>query len=129
MKLFLIFMLALISTNSVAAWVKVGGNKSMTIYAHPSTIRKTAANKITMWSLYNYNTVQGSAGSRPYMSLKSHDEYDCRKEQSRMLYSITHSKNMGGGRSLYNRKSDKIWSLISPMSKIKLLWEFACRKQ
>ncbi len=127
-KLLLIIMLALISTSSVAAWIKVGSNETVTIYAHPATIRKTTANNIEMWSLYDYNTVQKSIGSRPYMSVKFHNEYDCKKEQSRILYSVSHSKNMGGGRSIYNGTSDMIWTPIPPGRIIKLLWEFACGK-
>ena len=94
-KLLLILILALINTSSVAAWIKVGSNKAVTIYAHPETIRKATPNKVKMWSLYDYNATQEAAGPRPYMSAKFYDEYDCKKEYSKILYSITHSENMG----------------------------------
>ena len=125
-KAILMLLLLVASSSAVAEWVKVGGNKTVTIYAHPTTIRKTTVNKVKMWSLYDYNTAQEPAGSRPYMSMKFQDEYNCKEEQSRILYSITHSENMGGGRSLYSRKHDMIWTPISPGSIFHNLWKFAC---
>ena len=127
-KLLLILILALISTSSVAAWVKVGSNKVVTIYAHPETIRETAPNKVKMWSLYDYKMPQESASPRPYMSAKFHDEYDCKKEHSKILYSITHSENMGGGRSLYSRKYDMAPTPIPSERIIQKLWKYACGK-
>ena len=131
-RLLLIIIPALISTSSVAAWVKVGSNKTVTIYAHPETIRKTTPHKVKMWSLYDYKTTQKSIGPRPYMSAKFHDEYDCKKEHSKILYSITHSENMGGGRSLYSRKYNILPTPIpTPIPSgriIQQLWRFACGK-
>jgi len=127
-KLLLILILALISTSSVAAWIKVGSNKTVTIYAHPKTIRKTTPNKVKMWSLYDYNTAQEAAGPRPYMSAKFHDEYNCKKEHSKILYSITHSENMGGGRSLYSREYDMAPAPIPSRRIIQKLWKYACGK-
>jgi hypothetical protein len=128
-RLLLIIISALISTSSVAAWVKVGSNKTVTIYAHPETIRKTTPNKVKMWSLYDYKTTQKSTVPRPpYMSAKFHDEYDCKKEHSKILYSINHSENMGGGRSLYSRKYDMAPTPILSGRIIQQLWKFACGK-
>ncbi len=87
--LLLTLMLAIVSSSAMAEWVEVGSNKTVTIYAHPTTIRKTTVNKVKMWSLYDYNTAQEPAGSRPYMSMKFQDEYNCKEEQSRIFYSIT----------------------------------------
>ena len=127
-KLLLIIISAFISTSSVAGWVKVGSNKVVTIYAHPETIRKTTPNMVKMWSLYDYNTAQESTGPRPYMSAKFHDEYDCKKKYSKILYSITHSENMGGGRSLYSREYDIAPTPIPSRRIIQKLWKYACRK-
>jgi hypothetical protein len=127
-RLLLIIISALISTSSAAAWVKVGTNKTVTVYAHPETIRRITPHKVKMWSLYDYKTTQESIGPRPYMSLKLHDEYDCKKEHSKILYSITHSENMGGGRSLYSRKYDMVPTPISSGRIIQQLWKFACGK-
>jgi hypothetical protein len=125
-KAILMLLLLVTSSSAVAAWVKVGSNETVTIYAHPNTIRKTTVNKVKMWSLYDYNTAQEPTGSRPYMSMKFQDEYNCKEEQSRILYTITHSENMGGGRSLYGRKHDMVWTPISPGSIFHNLWKFAC---
>lgn len=127
-RLLLIIIPALISTSSVAAWVKVDSNKTVTIYAHPETIRNITPNKVKMWSLYDYTKIQESTSSRPYMSAKFHDEYDCKKKHRKTLYSITHSKNMGGGRSLYSREYDTLPTPILSGRIIQLLWKFACGK-
>lgn len=128
-RLLLIIIMALISTSSIAAWVKIASNKAVTIYVHPETIRKISPDKVKMWSLYNYKTAQESAGPRPYMSVKYHDEYDCKRKKSRVLYLVTHSENMGGGRSLYSRKYDNSPTSIPTTRRlIQKLWEFACGK-
>jgi len=125
-KLLLTLILVLASTSAMAEWVKVGGNETVTIYAHPATIRKTTVNNIKMWSLYDYSTAQEPTSSRPYMSMKFQDEYDCKEEQSRKLYSMAHSKSFGGGISIYRRKPAMIWTPIPPGSIIKVLSKFAC---
>lgn len=127
-KTILILLLFVASNNTFAEWVKVGNSNTVTIYAHPATIRKTTSDKIIMWSLYDYGVPQEPSSSRPYMSKKSHDEYDCKKRQSRILYSITHSGNMGGGRSLYSHKHDLTWAPIPTGSIFHNLWKFACKK-
>ena len=128
-RLYLIIFLALINTSSAAAWIMVSSNKAVTIYAHPDTIRKTTPDIVKMWSLYDYKTTQESIGPRPYLSAKFHDEYDCKKGQSKVLYSITHSENMGGGRSLYSRKYDIVPTSIPSGRIIRQLWRFACGKK
>lgn len=126
-KAILILLLFVVSNNAFAEWAKVGNSNAVTIYAHPATIHKTTTNKIKMWSLYDYNTAQDPSSSRPYMSMKFHDEYDCKKKRSRILYSVTHSGNMGGGRSLYSRRHDMIWAPIPTGGIFHNLWKFACR--
>ncbi len=126
-KAILMMLLVVASASAMAGWVKVSSNETVTLYAHPDTIRKiTFSNNIIMWSLHDYNTAQELTSSRPYLSVKFQYEYNCEEEQIRKLYSIPHSENMGGGISLYRRKPDMIWTPISPGSIIKILWKFAC---
>ena len=127
-KLLLTLMLTVVSSSAVAEWIKVGSNKTVTIYAHPTTIRKTTVNKVKMWSLYDYNAAQEPTSSRPYMSMKFQDDYNCKEEQSRILYSITHSENMGEGHVVFIDDIPGNWNPVPPDTINEALWKFACGK-
>jgi len=77
-KAILMMLLVVASASAMAGWVKVSSNETVTLYAHPATIRKiTFSNNIIMWSLHDYNTAQELTSSRPYMSVKFQYEYNC----------------------------------------------------
>jgi len=127
-KLLLTLMLAVVSSSAVAEWVYVGTTDKSTVYADPTTIRKSG-NKVKMWALYDFNLVKEIGGNK-YLSKKFQDEYDCKEEQERMLYFSEHSENMGEGDVVYvgYKLPDKNWTPIPPGSIVEGLWKFACGK-
>ena len=125
------------SSSAMAEWVEIGTtdksttDKSTTdkstIYADPATIRKSA-NKVKMWSLYDFDSIHVVAGYE-YLSSESQSEYDCKEEQSRLLYFSWHSENMGRGDVVYTETKPGVdWSPVAPRSVIETLWKFACGK-
>ncbi len=126
-KLLLTLMLAVISSSAMAEWVKVGtsDDKTTTIYADPSTIRKSG-NRVKMWALWDYSTAQ-EGGSKPYMSVRIQNEYNCKEETDRQIYATTFSGNMAGGHTI-NRQGGKEWVPIAPRTHGEALWQFACGK-
>ena len=89
-KLLLIFILVIVSNSAMAEWVELGTSQDETgtIYANPATIRKSG-NKVKMWDLTDYKTAQEVTGKQ-YMSSKSQIEYDCKEEQTRLLFANTY---------------------------------------
>ena len=128
-KLLLILALALISTSVMAEWspVSKNGTTGVTGYLDFSTIRKSG-DKVKMWSLFDYNSMQEIEGVK-FQSQKMQIEFDCKEEQSRNLYIILLSENMGSGKVVYNNDAPYTFSPISPGSISETMWKIACDKQ
>ena len=96
MRKVILMMLLAMSSSATAEWVAVGGNEVSNTYVDPVTVFKTG-DKVKMWHLVDFNTVQVKATGKRYMSEKLQYEYDCKEERARMLNFLSHSGNMGGG--------------------------------
>jgi len=126
-KLLLTLMLAVVSSSAMAQWVGIATTHGSIYYANPSTIRKSG-NKVKVWTLIDFNSVQEDSGDK-YLSSKSQEEYDCKEEQIRLLYFSWHSENMGKGEVVYTEnKLAMVWRPVSPESVGRTMWKFACGK-
>jgi len=125
-KLLLILMLAVVSSSAMAEWVEVGVNDDgATVYANPDTIRKSG-NKVKMWVLWDYFTAQ-EVVSKPYMSARIQNEYNCKEETIRQIFATSFSDNMAGGHTI-GRQGGKKWEPVAPRTIGETLWKFACKK-
>jgi hypothetical protein len=127
-KVMLMMLLAVVSSNAVAEWVKIGSSENITIYVDLATIRKTG-NKVKMWNLLDLKSARGEDTGKPYMSAKGQQEYDCKKKQLRKLAFSFHSGNMGAGEVAYIDYDFEKWIPVSPGSINEAMWKVACRKQ
>jgi hypothetical protein len=135
-KVNMMLLLAVVTSNAVAEWVKVGGVGIMRFgdeditydsYADPSTVLKTGS-KIKMVSLFDNNTAANIDG-KPYMSMKQLSEYDCKNEASRPLYTAAYTEKMGEGVMGYSEFETLKLKPIVPGTTNQFLWEFACGKK
>ncbi len=124
-KAILVILLAVVSSSAMAEWVEIGTTNKSTVYADPTTIRKSG-NKVKMWALWDYSTAQ-EGDSKPYMSVRIQNEYNCKEETDRQIYATTFSGNMAGGHTI-NRQGGKKWEPIAPRTFGETLWKFACGK-
>lgn len=123
----LALILTLSTTNTMAEWVHVGGNDRFTLYSDPATINKSG-NIVKMLRLTNFKTVQISNSQR-YLSTQRQDEYDCVKEQHRIIFVNAYTENMGEGyviMRVVNRSGS--WKPILPGSQGEAVWNFACER-
>jgi hypothetical protein len=127
----MMLLLAVVSNKATAeAWLVLGvvaANGGFTFYADITSIRKNG-NTVKMWSLEDFKTAQISTASKPFLSVKLQDEYDCKYKQKRILAFTGFSGNMGNGEVVHSypeSESDK-WLLIRPESVGEVLWKFAC---
>jgi len=127
-KVILMMLLVVMSSSAMAEWVQVNENEQYITYANPTTIRKSG-NKVKMWELFDYDIVHSHASSSTqYASVKQQSEYSCRKEQSRILYQVLLSENMGKGKRIITIVDPSKWKPIEPDTIGVVVLKYACGK-
>lgn len=116
-----------VNSHRSGRWVSVSKNEKTTFYTNPSTIRKVG-NRAKMWSLLDFETAQGLSGTE-YLSVKAQNEFDCKDEQHRILFSSFHSKNMSEGEVVFSISNAGKWEPVPPESVTEGLWKLACGKK
>ena len=127
MKKIVLMMLLFASTNVLAEWTKVTKDSkgSSTLYVDIQSIRKNG-NKVKMWTLFDYKTVQTSANVR-FLSSLNRGEYDCSEETRRSLDFYWYSGNMKTGAIVYSAPHQTVQpKAVVPDSIDKHLLEVAC---
>jgi len=126
-KTILMLLLAVVSSGAVAEWINVSTDESgSSIYADPATIQKVG-NRVKMWVLFDYRKATLDAGDR-IMSIRKHEEYDCKETQVRLLYISKHSGRFTEGKMVYlNDIPNNEWVPVAPSSILEDLWKYACR--
>jgi hypothetical protein len=114
-------------SGAVGGWVPFSRPEHATFYYDPATIRK-AGNKVKMWTLTDFKTALTGSG-KAYMSGKSQMEFDCKEEQSRLLYLSTHSGPMGGGEVVSTFSDPGKWEPVGPGTIGEEEWKLACKKK
>jgi hypothetical protein len=92
MKKLTLLLLLIVSTNVLSDWTEIVDNTDLTSYIDFETIKRKG-NKVKMWSLFDYKTVQKFKNYR-YLSQVSRMEYDCEEETRRQLDFYWYSGNM-----------------------------------
>ena len=137
-KLILTALLTLLSSNAVAQWeqwflpknsmsewVVANQNGGVTIYADTATIRR-AGSMAHMWDLTDFRSGPVLGGDKRSLSFKKEQEYDCNKQQARILYISWHSQNMGAGEILGSDRNPGDWRPVLLGSILERLWRTAC---
>ena len=120
-------MLALVWSTAFAEWTAISDSSDLTVYANYSSIRTTGVNK-KMWDLKDFKTVQSTDGVM-YHSSKTLIEYDCEREQQRLLFFSWFSGEMGKGSVVFEHLETSSWQPNQPDSIGEGLWKVACGKQ
>jgi hypothetical protein len=124
------FMALLAAANgSVAAdlakWSVVDNREAFTIYAETGTIRR-AGNIAQMWDMSDAKAGRVLGGIKKSVSSKMEREYDCSRQQMRMLYVSWHSANMGGGEIVGSDATPGSWQPTMLGTIGDRLWRIAC---
>jgi len=123
----LILLLAIVSSHAIAEWINISkGSNGSTIYADPTTIQKSGS-RTKMWILFDYRKAILESGDK-IMSIKKHEEYDCKNSQARLLYLSKHSGRFTEGKVVYvNDIPYNEWIPVVPGSILEDLLRYACR--
>lgn len=126
-KVILMILLAAISSNAAAGWVRVTGDADggLAVYADPTTMRKSG-NSVKMWSLHDFKTAQIDDGGDPYLSSIFQNEYNCKKELRQVLEISNFSGRMGSGEVVFSYHDAGKWTPFEFESVSEHLWKFAC---
>jgi Surface-adhesin protein E len=126
MRSLLILLLAVMSSDAMAEWVKVASDavNAYDVYAKPDSIRRSG-DKVKMWDLVDFHEYQKD-GDALFLSAKSLHEYDCEELQSRVLYYVWLSKNMGIGVAVYTGSKTQEWEPVKPHSVNEDMLKYAC---
>lgn len=123
-KLTCLLLLALMSSNAMAEWVRFGSSNNSTVYADPATIRRIG-NMVQLWQMNDLETAD-TRTPKPHMSRRMQVEYDCKEEQSRVIYMSFFSGNMGGGDVLNAGNFSEEWQPVPPGTMNEVLFKFSC---
>lgn len=150
-RVILMMLLSVVSGSAMAGWVKVitdgnYGNHSpcdkncFFIYVDIATISKLG-DTVKVWRMNDFNAPEplinrwlppSASNSKPYLSVKIQEEYNCKEQQVRLLFVSYHSGHMGGGQTVHVESVPDKWTSIgglSPDVPVKLLWRAVCERQ
>lgn len=127
-KTFLTLLLAMINAGAIAEWLEIGINSGETQYVDASTIRYDGS-MVKAWTLIDSKIPKRVQQDEAHLSMKIQEEYDCGKEQFRVLSSSTHSANMGQGRVIAFSINPTEWVGIPPDSFAALKSNLLCGKK
>ena len=131
MKKILILLLLMVSTNVFAEWTLVSKSEDdiMTDYLDFKTIRRKG-NKVNIWSLTDFKTVQTPIAGHEFLSAVQYLEYDCENETRRQLDAITYSGNMRRGGEIDSIRNAKVEAIsIQPESGDHFIMNIICGKK
>ncbi len=144
----LLMLLCLFSTSANADWIRIGvrflnGTEfsddiinnniethesltAFTVYANFSTMRKSWP-KIKIWSLINLSKTM-KVTEHSYLSIKSHDEFDCKERTSRSISYSYFTDLMGKGELVLRSTRSSDWYPIEPNSITEIVYKTVCKK-
>ena len=127
-KIFLMILLAVVSSSAMAEWVKVttsiiGISGDLTAYADPVIVPKYS-DRVKMWEMYD-----SRRSNLSNTSSKKRVEYDCKKGQFRQLQATYYSEGMGRGTVLMSVSDSGQWEPVLHGTVNREMWKFACKNR
>ena len=113
--------------NAFGEWIAVDRKQGFVVYANTDTLRKSSETT-QMWGLTDFTSDTG-APVKGIRSLKSEREYDCNRQQMRVLYISRHSGNMGEGEIVGSDSTVGSWQPVMLGTIGERLWRIACGKR
>jgi hypothetical protein len=125
-RVILLVLLAFVSSNALAEWVKVGAShdNSAVSYVNTDTVFRKKYG-IIVWTILDFSQAQAADG-QTYLSIKSQQDFDCKDKQVKILYTALHAENMGNGKAIYSDSVPMAKKPVSHNSMLEDIWEYAC---
>lgn len=123
-RILLMILLSAICNSAMAEWSYIGDNDDVTIYVDSSTIKKRGSTA-KIWVLFDYKAPRTLQSGASYLSLKRLNEFDCKKDEERMLSFVIAADHMGKGDALPSSEKTE-WNPIIPDSATAEVSKYAC---
>lgn len=144
-------VLSVVSSSAMAGWVKIITDNDYDnyspcdkdcyfIYVDIATISRSG-DTVKVWRMNDFAKpallidrwlLSSPSNSKPHLSVKIQEEYNCKEQQVRLLYASHHSGHMGGGQAVSVDSVPGKWRSVgglSPNVPVKLLWRAVCENQ
>lgn len=110
-----------------AEWTKVIRDKEETLTVYiDSDITSPKENLVKVLTLFDHKTLQ-KAGNTSWLSSQGQWQFDCLKENGRVLWAMYFSGHMGQGNVVYKSSEETKWGPVVPKSMTQNMWELMCR--
>jgi hypothetical protein len=97
----ILLSLCLVAGAAHADWVRIGSSlKDPALYMDSSAVERPAPNRIRLWNIVDYASVQQHDG-KDYRSALVNYEFDCDRGAFRELIRVLHKDAMGSGVTVY----------------------------
>lgn len=127
MHKFMFMVVSLFACNMVQAeWLQVEHSDIQTSYADSQIVR-SGWNKRKMALLSDYVSA-GRYDGKPFLSILSQYEFNCKDPQSQMLSYTLYAEHMGQGAEIYSSTTGNKWKAMTAGSLEETLWKMACEK-
>ncbi|HTN94536.1 MAG TPA: surface-adhesin E family protein [Gallionella sp.] len=124
-----IFLLLVVNGTAIAdEWVEVNRNVYAAGYANPASIVRDG-NFAIMWTLVDCKAMTHFIGGYPFMSIKSHEEFDCKERKLRTLVYSLHPGKMGEGKVIFSDSNPSQWAPVLPDSEMVDFLNIACGRK
>ena len=127
-KAVLMLLLAVGGKAIAGEWAAVNHNKYATGYANPATIVRDG-DIAKMWTLVDCKEITHFFGGYPFMSIKSHEEFNCKEKKLRTLSYSLYPGKMGEGKDIFSDSNPSKWAPVLPGSQLADFLKIACGKQ
>ena len=122
---FTAIVFSIIPLEAKADWIPIGGNQDFDLYKYSPEFKKDGTH-IKMWELWNYKKPQGKSPDTR-LSEKLLEEYDCSKNQFRVLSLIFYKGQIGQGEVVLQNTTPHEWKPIVPDTISSVLISEACK--
>ena len=117
------------ATIAYAEWQPIGSTELFSHYVDRGSISKIDQ-FAKMWVLDDYKAPQKTLDGKPFFSVRTREEYDCKKEKVRTHSVIAHADHMGKGVYVWgNNYPNDPWRPISRGSLDETYMKIACGEQ
>lgn len=126
-KILLILMLFVVSNSAMAEWVYINKSIDTFYYINPETIEKSG-NTVRMWILGDFIKAKKLKNGVINSSIRDQAEYSCKERQTRSIYQVLYTENMGKGEIIHTFDQPGEWRSVVSGSAGETHFEFACSK-